>query len=141
MVGGLAVVILLAKVLSPSVEAAVRIANLPAAVVGLVIAVVILLPEGLTAVKAAANNRLQTSLNASLGSALASIGLTFPIVGAVSLLTGHEPILGLEQGDMVLLLLTLFIATLSLATGRTTVLQGAVHLVLFGIYLLLAAEP
>ena len=130
-------VILLAKTLSPVLEAAVLDAGLPLTVVGTVIATVVLLPEGVTALKAAARNHLQTSLNASLGSALASIGLTIPIVGAASLYLGTPLELGLNPTSMVLLLLTLFISTMTFATGRTTVLQGAVHLVIFGVFVFL----
>jgi Ca2+:H+ antiporter len=137
----LVVVIMLAKTLSPAVEGAVTAAGLPLAVVGVVIASVVLLPEGLTAMKAARNNRLQTSLNASLGSAAASIGLTIPIVGAVSVMLGQPLTLGLGSDDMVLLLLTLFVSTLTFATGRTTMLQGAVHLVIFGVFVFLSAVP
>lgn len=137
----LVVVILLAKTLSPVVEAGVIRTGLPLAVVGVVIATVVLLPEGVTAMKAAKHNRLQTSLNASLGSAAASIGLTVPIVGVASVIMGQPLVLGLGAEDMVLLLLTLFVSTLTFATGRTTVLQGAVHLVIFGIFLFLTAVP
>jgi Ca2+:H+ antiporter len=84
---------------------------------------------------------LQTSANLVLGSALASIGLTIPIVGAVSLYLSRELTLGLDAEGMVLLLLTLFVSTPTLATGRVTILQGAVHLVIFGVFLLLAAVP
>jgi Ca2+:H+ antiporter len=141
MVLSLVVVIMLAKTLSPIVEEAVLKAGLPLAVVGVVIAAVVLLPEGLTAMKAAKGNRLQTSLNASLGSAAASIGLTIPIVGAVSVMLGQPLTLGLNSQSIVMLLLTLFISALTLATGRTTMLQGAVHLVIFGIFVFLAAMP
>ncbi|MGL4438440.1 MAG: calcium:proton antiporter [Bosea sp. (in: a-proteobacteria)] len=137
----LIVVIMLAKTLSPMVEGAVVSAGLPLAVVGVVIAVVVLLPEGLTALKAAKSNRLQTSLNASLGSAAASIGLTIPIVGATSVMLGQPLTLGLSTESMVMLLLTLFVSTLTFATGRTTMLQGAVHLVIFGVFVFLSAVP
>jgi Ca2+:H+ antiporter len=134
-------VIMLAKTLSPVVEAAVAGAGLPPAVVGVVIAAVVLLPEGLTAYKAATHNRLQTSLNASLGSAAASIGLTIPIVGTASVILGQPLKLGLGPESTVLLLLTLFVSTLTFATGRTTVLQGAVHLVIFGVFVFMSAVP
>ncbi len=137
----LVVVILLAKTLSPVLEGAVLNAGLPLAVVGVVIAAVVLLPEGVTAIKAAHRNRLQTSLNASLGSAAASIGLTIPIVGAASVYLDQPLTLGLGQNAMVLLILTLFISTLTFATGRTTVLQGAVHIVIFGVFVFLSAVP
>jgi Ca2+:H+ antiporter len=137
----LVVVIFLAKSLSPLLGAAVLKANLPLSIVGVIIAIVVLLPEGLTAMKAARRNRLQTSLNASLGSALASIGLTIPIAAVASVLLGVPLVLGLDGESMVLLTLTLFIASLTLSTGRTTVLQGAVHLMIFCVFVFLSAIP
>ncbi len=137
----LTAVVLLAKALSPSLEAAVAAANLPKAFVGVVIAAVVLLPEGMAAVRAASNNRLQTSLNLALGSAMATIGLTIPMIGIVSLMLGQPLTLGLAPAEIVLLMLTLFISTVTLATGRTTILQGAVHLVIFAVYMFLAAVP
>jgi Ca2+:H+ antiporter len=137
----LVVVIFLAKSLSPLLGAAVLKANLPLSIVGVIIAMIVLLPEGLTAMKAARRNRLQTSLNASLGSALASIGLTIPIAAVASVLLGVPLVLGLDGESMVLLTLTLFVASLTLSTGRTTVLQGAVHLVIFCVFVFLSAIP
>jgi len=137
----LGAVVLLAKTLSPALEAAVTALGAPKAVVGIVIAGVVLLPEGLAAVRAARADRLQTSLNLALGSALASIGLTIPAVALVSLATGMTLTLGLDAKSTVLFLLTLFVSVLSLGTGRTTVLQGVVLLVLFGVYLFMAVVP
>lgn len=137
----LIVVILLAKALTPAVERAVSQAGLPVSFVGVVIAAVILLPEGVSALRAANQNRLQTSLNAALGSALASIGLTIPFVAAASLWLDRELVLGLNSEGMTLLVLTLFISSLTLATGRTTILQGAIHLVIFGLFVILSAIP
>jgi Ca2+:H+ antiporter len=137
----LAAVVLLAKILSYPLERGIAAVGLPPAFVGVVIAALVLLPEGMAAVQAARANRLQTSLNLALGSALASIGLTIPVVAAVSIFNGQRLVLGLQPSEMVLLLLTLFISTLTLATGRTTVLQGAVHLVIFGVFLFLSAVP
>lgn len=137
----LAAVVLLAKSLAPSIEAAVASAGAPVAVVGVIIAAVVLLPEGLAALRAARANRLQTSLNLALGSALASIGLTIPAVAIVSIATGWTLTLGLDTKSSVLLLLSLFVATLSLGTGRTTVLQGVVHLVIFAAYLFTTIVP
>nr|WP_205648404.1 calcium:proton antiporter [Acuticoccus kandeliae] len=134
-------VILLAKTLSPMVEAGVMAAGLPAAFVGVVIAAVVLLPEGLSAFRAAKADRLQGALNLALGSAIASIGLTIPAVGLVSIFLGIDLILGLEAEHVVLLTLTLFASVVSLGTGRTTVLQGGVHLVIFGAFLTIAAIP
>ncbi len=137
----LAAVILLAETLSPEVEAGVARLGLPPAFVGVVIATVVLMPEGLAAFRAARANRLQTSLNLALGSALASMGLTLPTVAVVSLVIGEPLALGLEPEHVVLLVLSLFAATLSFGTGRTTVLQGGVHLVLFGAFITIAAVP
>jgi Ca2+:H+ antiporter len=110
-------------------------------VVGIVIAMLVLLPEGLSALKAARLNRLQTSINLALGSALASIGLTIPAVAIVSLVIGQPLSLGLDQKEAVLLALTLLVTTITLGTGRTTVLQGIVHLVIFAAFLFFAFLP
>ena len=137
----LGAVVLLAKALAPTIERGVDAAGAPKAVIGVVIAAIVLLPEGLAALRAARADRLQTSLNLALGSALASIGLTIPAVAMVSLTTGWTLVLGLDLKAMVLLTLTLLVATLSLGTGRTTVLQGAVHLVIFAVYLFTIVVP
>jgi Ca2+:H+ antiporter len=134
-------VVLLAKLLSAPLDAAVVAAGLPPGVVGVVIASVVLLPEGIAAVRAAVQNRLQASMNLALGSALASIGLTIPMVAAVSLATRQDLALGLSAQGMVMLVLTLFVSTLTLGTGRTTLLHGAIHLIIFGVFLLLAVVP
>lgn len=134
-------VILIAETLSPAVERAVAKAGLPPEFVGVIIASMVLLPEGTSALRAAWANRLQTSLNLALGSALASIGLSIPTVAIVSLVLERPLSLGLEPEYMVLLVLTLFVSTLTLATGRTTVLQGGVHLVIFASFVTIAAVP
>ena len=137
----LVAVILLAEMLAPTVERGVAAAGLADSFVGVIIAAVVLLPEGVTALKAAARDRLQTSLNVSTGSALASIGLSIPTIAAVSMAMGKDLTLGLDTEHSVLLALTLFVGTLTLATGRTTIVQGAVHLVIFGCFLMIAAAP
>jgi Ca2+:H+ antiporter len=137
----LVAVVLLAKLLSPVVESAVVDAGLPKAVVGIVIAALVLLPEGLAALRAARADRLQTSLNLALGSALASIGLTIPTVAVVFLYIGQPLQLGIDGKEMVLLFLTLVVGTLTLGTGRTTILQGAVHLSLFAAWIFLSVAP
>jgi Ca2+:H+ antiporter len=137
----LVAVVLLAKVLSDPLDWIVATAGLPQAFVGVVIAAVVLLPEGLAALKAALLNRLQTSINLALGSAVASVALTIPTVAVVSLLLRQNLTLGLTPASTTLILLTLFASTLTLGTGRTTVLQGAVHLVIFTVFILLAAVP
>lgn len=134
-------VVLLAKMLSPTLEAAVADMGAPKTLVGIIIAAVVLLPESIAAYQAARANRLQTSLNLALGSALASIGLTIPAVSLVSLFTGWSLTLGIDAKSTVLLLLSLLVASLSLGTGRTTVMQGTVHLVIFAVYLFTAIVP
>lgn len=137
----LGAVVLIAKSLAPPIERAVTEAGAPRAVVGVIIAALVLLPESVAAMRAALANRLQTSLNLGLGSALATIGLTIPAVAALSLTAGLPIALGLDMKSAVLLFLTLIVATLSLGTGRTTVLQGAVHLVIFAVYLFTTVVP
>jgi Ca2+:H+ antiporter len=137
----LVAVVLLAKALSPSISTAVRSMGAPQAMVGVVIALLVLAPESWAAVRAARANRMQTSLNLAIGSALASIGLTIPAVAVVSLLLDKPLILGLSHKDIVLFVLTMIVSVLTLSTGRTTVLQGAVHLVIFCAFLFLALVP
>ena len=134
-------VVLLAKTLAPTLERAVAAAGLPSVFVGVVIAAIVLLPEGIAAVLAARADRLQISLNLALGSALATIGMTIPIVGLASLILRQPLVLGLGPTESLLLMLTLFVSTITLATGRTTILQGTVHLVIFGVFLLAAVVP
>ncbi len=137
----LVAVVGLAKALAPTIEWAVSAAGAPQAVVGVAIALLVLAPEGWAAVRSALANRMQVSLNLAIGSALATIGLTIPAVAAISLITGKPLVLGLVPKDLVLLFLTTVLATLTLGSGRATVLQGAVHLVLFAAFLLLTVVP
>ncbi|WP_436798432.1 calcium:proton antiporter [Mesorhizobium ventifaucium] len=137
----LVAVVGLAKSLTPTVEAGIAWLGVPKAVVGIVIAAVVLLPECLAALRAAQANRLQTSLNLSLGSILAAIGLTIPAVALVSIVIGQPLALGLDDKDQTLLVLTLIVSVITLGTGRTTVLQGIVHLVIFAVFLFFAAVP
>lgn len=134
-------VVLLAKALSPLITSAVAAAGAPRAVVGIIIAALVLLPEGLAAWRAARRNHLQTSLNLALGSALATIGLTIPAVTVVAMWLDLKLALGLSQISTVLLILTLFVASLSLGTGRTTVVQGVLHLVLMATFLFTTLVP
>ena len=140
---GLVGIVLLAEQVAVGIEnglAALQVKQSDA-IVGAFIATLVLLPESLAAIRAALNNELQRSLNIALGSALATIGLTIPAVGMASLITGRELMLGLSSGDTVLLALILSISIHSFGTGRTTVLTGMVHLVVFIAFLLLLAVP
>jgi Ca2+:H+ antiporter len=137
----LAAVVLLAKKLAPSLEAAVLRVGAPDALVGVIIAAIVLLPECLAALRAARANRLQTSLNLALGSALASIGLTIPAVSLLSLYMHTELLLGIDTKSTVLLTLSLFITAIALRTGRTIVLHGIVLLVIFVVYLFTTVVP
>ncbi len=137
----LVAVVGLAKLMAPVIQSGVSAMGAPAAVVGVAIAMLVLLPETVAAARAARANRIQTSLNLALGSALATIGLTIPVVAALSVVLGFPLVLGLPAKEMVLLALTLVVSVLTLASGRATVLQGTVHLVLFAVFLFLAVVP
>jgi Ca2+:H+ antiporter len=141
LVVSLVAVVGLAKVLAPYIAAAVATAGAPAALVGIVIALLVLLPETVAAVRAAGANRLQTSLNLALGSGVATIGLTIPVVAALSLWLDQPLVLGLDPKNLVLLVLTFAVGTLTLGTGRTTVLQGAVHIVILAAFVVLTVLP
>jgi Ca2+:H+ antiporter len=131
----------LAKMLSPTIEQAVEAAKAPRAVVGIVIAALVLLPETWAAVRAARANRLQSSMNLAVGSALACIGLTVPVVVLASLAFHLPLVLGLEPKDMAMLAVTFVVSAVTLGTGRTHMMQGAVHLVICAAFLFLAFVP
>ncbi len=137
----LIIVVGLAELLSPAIEAGVKAAGAPKTIVGIAIAMLVLLPEGFAAVRAARANRLQSSLNLALGSALASIGLSIPAVAAIAIFFDLPLSLGISSLNMTLMYLSLFIGALTLAIGRTTLLQGVVHLIIFFEYLFLSLVP
>lgn len=137
----LVAVVGLAKTLAPAIEAGVNAISAPMAVVGIAIAMLVLLPETLSAVRAAMRNRMQISFNLALGSALATIGLTIPAVAVTSLMLDLPLELGLPYKEMSLLALTLLISTMTISRNSATVLQGAVHLVLFVVFLFLSIFP
>lgn len=130
-------VVLLAKSLGKLVDHAVHTLDVPSALGGLLVAVLVLSPEGLSALRAARCNRLQRTINILLGSATSTIGMTVPVMIAISLWTGQPIELGLEPTGIVLLTLTLFTSVVTLSTGRTTLLHGVVHLILFAVYIML----
>jgi Ca2+:H+ antiporter len=131
----------LAKGVSPTIESGVEAAGLPHAVVGVIIAMLVLLPETIAALRSARRDRVQTSLNLALGSAMASIGLTIPAVALATIWLSGPLVLGLGATHMVLLALTVVVGSLTVVPGRATPLQGGVHLVLFAAYLELAINP
>ncbi|HEY2712780.1 MAG TPA: ionic transporter y4hA [Chthoniobacterales bacterium] len=137
----LVTVVGLAKLLSPTIERAVEAANAPRAVVGIVVAALVLLPETTAAVRAARANYLQISMNLAIGSALACIGLTVPVVVIAAIAFKLPLVLGLAPKEMALLAVTFVVSSITLGSGRTYVMQGAVHLVLFVAYLFLAFVP
>ena len=137
----LAVVVGLAEALNPAIEAGVKAAGAPKTVVGIAIAMLVLMPEAYAAVRAARANRLQSSLNLALGSALASIGLTIPTVAAIAIFLNLPLSLGISSLNMTLMYLSFFIGALTLAIGRTTLLQGVVHLIIFFEFLFLSLVP
>ncbi|SDP41736.1 Ca2+:H+ antiporter [Pedococcus dokdonensis] len=137
----LVAVVGLAKVESPAIESGVAAAGFPQSFVGVVIALLVLLPETLAAARAARGNRIQTSLNLALGSAMASIGLTIPAIAIASIWLDGPLLLGLGPVQMVLLALTVVVSVLTVVPGRATRLQGGVHLVLLAAFVFLAVNP
>ncbi len=141
LLGSLGIVVLLAKTLSPTIESIITGYHLPKSLVGVVIAAIILLPEAMAAIIAARKNRLQTSLNLSLGSALASIGLTIPAVAAVCIALDMPVILGLDIKSIVLLGLSVFTVMLSLSNGKSNIVYGVVLLVNLFAFIFLIIYP
>jgi Ca2+:H+ antiporter len=137
----LVAVVGLAKVESPAIEDGVALAGFPPSFVGVVIAMLVLLPETLSAVRAARRGRIQISLNLAYGSAVASIGLTIPTIALASVWLEGPLVLGLGATQMVLLALTVVVSVLTVVPGRATRLQGGVHLILLAAFVFLAINP
>jgi Ca2+:H+ antiporter len=134
-------IVLLSKKLAVLVDEGILALNAPLAIGGILIALLVLAPEGLAAFRAAALNHLQRAVNICLGSALATICLTVPAISTIGLLTDTHVVLGLDPAEMVMLVLTLALSVMTFGGTRTSVLQGAVHLVVFFIYLILIFDP
>lgn len=134
-------VVVIAKTLSSSIEIIVKWAGAPQTLVGVIIAMLVLAPESVAAIRAANANRLQTSFNLALGSALASIGLTIPTVAVISVAFDLPINLGIDAVSIVLLVMTMLASVITLATGKTAMLQGVVHLVIFIAWLFLVFQP
>ena len=141
LVVSLAAVVGLAKALSPSIRAAVAAVGAPEAVLGIIIAMLVLLPETWAAVRAARADRLQTSMNLAIGSALASIGLTIPVVVAAAIAFDLPLTMGLAPRDVVMLAVTFLVGSVTLAQGRTHAMQGAIHLMLFATFVFMSFVP
>jgi len=137
----LVAVVLLAKGVSPFIQAAVAGLGAPPALVGVLVAAIVLLPESMTAVRAARDDQLQTSINLALGSGVATIGLTVPTVAAVAWWTGSPMALGVTPGGAVLLTLSFMMALITYGTGRASLLSGVVHLILLATWLFLIVVP
>jgi Ca2+:H+ antiporter len=137
----LLVIIMLAKEIGVLVDHGMHRLKLPIALGGVLIAILTFTPESFSAFRAALEDKLQHSVNVFLGSAVATIGLTFPCVVVIGLITNQTVVLGLKDSDMLLLLLTLFVSALTFGGVRTNMLQGAVHLLIFYLYLLLIVAP
>jgi Ca2+:H+ antiporter len=137
LVVALTAVVLLAKAFSPFIQAATAAIGAPEALVGVIVAAIVLMPESATALRAAAQDRLQTSINLALGSAVASIGLTIPIVAAIAWWNGLELELGVTPGGAVLLALSFMMAMITYGSGRASLLSGFVHIILFAMWLFL----
>lgn len=134
-------VVQLGHTVQPNIEDGLDAAGIPGAFVGVVIAFIVLLPEGIAASRAALGNRLQTSLNLGYGSAIASIGLTIPAIAVASIWLDGPLVLGLDSVQIVLLAITLLVSTLTVAPGRSTRLQGIIHLIILAAFVFLAISP
>ena len=141
LVASLVSVVGLAKLESPAIESGVAAVGFPAAFVGVVIALLVLLPESIAAVRAAARDDVQVSLNLAYGSAMASIGLTIPTIAAASIWLEGPLALGLEPMQIVLLAISVVVGVLTVVPGRAKPLNGGVHLVLLASYLILSMQP
>lgn len=134
-------VVLLAKTFAGHIDEGLVAWGAPQAIVGVIIALLVLMPESMAAVHAARRDQLQKSLNLALGSSLATIGLTIPAVAAVNEVLKKDLVLGLEPKEMVLLFMTFAASILTFGTGRTNILNGFLHLVIFGTFLFLTFVP
>ncbi|RYZ76309.1 MAG: calcium:proton antiporter [Proteobacteria bacterium] len=134
-------IVLLSKGLAKVLDFGIKELNAPAALGGILIAAIVFTPEGISALKAVAKNDLQRALNLCLGAATSTVGLTVPAILGIGLFTGQQVILGLAPTEMVLLAMTLLLSAITFSNKRTTLLEGAVHLVVFCVYIVLVFSP
>lgn len=137
----LVLVVLLAKLVALPLETGVARLGLPAALAGFAVAVLVLAPEGIAAIRAARLNQMQRAMNIGLGTALSTIALTVPAILLIDLFLGRPAVLGLSPANMMMLVLTFFVSILTLGSGRTNAMQGLVHLLLFLAYVVLLFSP
>ena len=141
LLASLVAVVILAKTFSQVVDAGADMIGAPPAFAAIVVALLVLMPESIAALSVARNNDLQKSVNLALGSALATIGLTVPAVAVATSVIRKDLVLGLSPRDTILLVITLIVSMLTFGTGRTNIMFGVVHVVLFAIYLFLVFAP
>lgn len=135
LIGYMVPIVLLSKKLAVVIDFGIAEVGAPTALGGVVVAVLVLAPEAITGLRAALSNELQRSINISLGSALATIGLTVPAVLTIGIATGNKVVLGLDPVETLMLCLTLFVSYINLSGGRSNILQGVIHLILFSAYI------
>jgi Ca2+:H+ antiporter len=141
LIAGALPIVLLSKSLDKAVDAEIKAIGAPGALTGVLIAMIVFTPEGISALKAASRNQLQRTVNLCLGACLSTLGLTLPAVLTIGLITGETVILGLDPTGMVLVILTLLLSIVTFSGPRTTVLEGAVHLLVFFVYIVLVFSP
>jgi len=141
LVAGALPIVLLSKNLDKVVDAEIDAIGAPGALTGVLIAMIVFTPEGISALKAASRNQLQRTVNLCLGACLSTLGLTLPAVLTIGLITGEQVILGLDPTGIVLVVLTLLLSIVTFSGPRTTVLEGAVHLLVFFVYIVLVFSP
>ena len=134
-------IVILSKSLARQLDTAISKLGAPPALAGIIVAAIVLSPEGISALKAVSTNQLTRGINLCLGAAASTVGLTVPAILAIGLLTGQVVILGLTSANMVLLCMTLLLNILTFSGARTTMLEGAVHLSLFLVFLVLVFSP
>ena len=141
LVAGALPIVLLSKSLDKVLKAEIELLGAPVALSGVLIAMIVFTPEGISALKAAYRNQLQRTVNLCLGACLSTLGLTLPAVLTIGLITGEDVILGVDPTGMVLIVLTLLLSIVTFSGPKTTVLEGAVHLLVFGVYIVLVFSP
>jgi Ca2+:H+ antiporter len=141
LVAGALPIVLLSKSLDKVVDAEIDALGAPGALTGVLIAIIVFTPEGISALKAASRNELQRTVNLCLGACLSTLGLTLPAVLTIGLITGEQVILGVDSTGIVLIVLTLLLSVVTFSGPRTTVLEGAVHLIVFFVYIVLVFSP